>query len=391
VKYSKNVIILNKTPPSKGAMYMSASSNEFKAESAATPVDITDLKKLIDKLELVNSKYQSKSFLSFKSHSDALENILAQANAAFKAINDESLMLYNLSDSEKAQKMSGKIQNTYMEIVKKLEAKFDTGLESWEKSKKKYITDDMHQTTRYDMYNCAHLNADPEHHSSSRNIGLILQSAYIRLGDQEKIKCMQNLQGNKDSIESTVAPQPKQPEHRIVNQHDLNFTVGELKSILTEYQQKGRTSSKTHEKDIAKIIEVAEAELYAINIEDRNLATNPSLSHENRMVALRPRIKSAFDTIVQALQNQFDAGLTKWANDNKKIIRSDMSPSTRYDLYNCLHLNAEPKDHSSSRNIGMLLKSLYGKLDDREKMDCMRHLKSSIENHSPSPSSANKQ
>jgi hypothetical protein len=376
---------LMRHPLTQEPLLMSASANEFKAEAGDVAIHEHDLITLIEKLKTINDKYKTKSFWQSKSHGDTLATILTEAEAGLKTIQSREMTIADQSAEKKFELLGPYIRKTYLHILDELEIKFNKSRAEWEKDNTKILKAEMSEATRYDMYNCMHLNGE-KGHSSTRNIGLILQSMYVKLGDREKIECMKNLASTADSIASTPAPHIAAPELHSVNKHDLNVLVGNIQKFAAAYQADG---GSTHSQDVASVLAVAEQKLYEVGIAEMPMASE---SEAYKTKKLQPKIEAAYIEIAQKLQSQFNDGFNAWAAKNKSIIRSDMSSATRYSLYNCLHLNAEPKKHSSSRNIGVLLQDIYSKLGDKEKMDCMQTLQANPQkSRSPSPSSGNSQ
>jgi hypothetical protein len=137
----------------------------------------------------------------------------------------------------------------------------------------------------------------------------------------------------------------------------LQYLVGEIAKVATTYQtSKGMFSSKAHGDDLAIMLSTAQKKLKDLEIEDTLLH---DMSAERKQARQGPKIQEAYMEIVSGLEKKFSQGLNKWAKENKTILSDRMDASTVYQMYSCLHLNAaKPDAHTSSRNIGILLKDI---------------------------------
>lgn len=192
-------------------IFMSASSKEFKIDEPKKAISRDDLDFLINQIAHLSTQYQAKSARRFSlgAHKDEVSTINAKAQAFLKDI-DDAIMIQKaqgLSDASIKKETDTKITAVYLELTRLLQKQYDTGKDKWEESNKKIISKDMQDSTKYDMYACLLLNAEPDKHSSTRNVGLVLQNIYKKLNDEEKMRWMASLK----SAEELIARKTQSP------------------------------------------------------------------------------------------------------------------------------------------------------------------------------------
>lgn len=329
------------------------SSDRLAEEKHATrPIIMQQLEDLVKAIKNIANDYKGST------HKKEMQALYEVAQEDLDRLKIEYQMLDKKNSAELNFKiLAPKIRKTYESITETLQKQFDKGFNKWLEENKKIATPDMPMDSKYDLYNCLHLNADLNHHTSSRAIGGLLWDAYFTLSDPEKCQWMINIREQGNPVIQKTSEKAHEYKTNPVTQQDVKNLVESLKQLADDYKlqkkQKGFLSMNFHGGELSDLHKAA---LKIIEKSDHNDPT------------------SDYKAVVNLLQNQFNKGLDKWMKKNKDNITIDMSKSTIYDMYNVLHLNPDPTQHTSSRYIGLLLKSTYDTLGNKEKARLMQNL-----------------
>jgi hypothetical protein len=149
--------------------------------SSSREIHITQesLEDLTDKVLAIAKQYEDKSFFSAKKHKEGVGNLGVLAMTCSEQLQKNN----NMTDE--------KISYLYLALVSALETQFNAAVKNWGASAgSSHIVKGMSTELQYGNYIWLCLNKEIDKHTSTRNVGLALRSAYMTLQEQAKINLM---------------------------------------------------------------------------------------------------------------------------------------------------------------------------------------------------------